>query len=414
MLKVAEETMTMDQYRSDFPIFAREINGNKLVFLDTAASAQKPRAVINAMTDVMENYYANVHRGLHFLSQECSAAYEAVRGKVARFINAATESEIVFTRSTTGAINLVAYSWGHKFLKEGDEIILTEMEHHANIVPWQMLRERLGIVLKVIPVLDDGSVDMEAYKKLLSDKTKLVTVVHVSNVLGTKNNVKEISEIAKSFDPEIKVLVDGSQSVVHGGVDVQDIGCDFFVFTGHKLYGPTGTGVLWGRYEVLETMPPFEGGGDMVEKVTMEKTLFKDPPGRFEAGTPAIIEVIGLGAAIDYVTAIGPQNIAAHENEVLSYGMARLAGMDGVTLYGTAPERAGVMSFVADWGHSSDIGMILSQCGVAVRTGRHCCEPIMNRFKIQGTVRASIGLYSNKDDIDSFIEGLHKAKELLA
>lgn len=414
MLKMAdEETMGMEQYREDFPIFKREYNGNPLAFLDTAASAQKPRTVIDCMTDVMENYYSNVHRGLHFLSQECSAAYEAVRGKVAGFINAATESEIVFTRSTTGAINLIAYSWGYKFLKEGDEIILTEMEHHANIVPWQLLRERLGVVLKVIPVLDDGSLDMNAYRELLSDKTKLVTVVHVSNVLGTLNNIKEISKLAKKFNPEIKVLIDGSQSVVHGGVDVQDIGCDFFVFTGHKLYGPTGTGVLWGRYEVLESMPPFEGGGDMVEKVTIEKTTFKDPPGRFEAGTPAIIEVIGLGAAIDYVTAIGTGNITKHEQYLLAYGTERLQEVPGLTLYGTAPEKAGVMSFVADWGHSSDIGMILSQCGVAVRTGRHCCEPIMNRFKIQGTVRASIGLYSNKDDIDALINGLYKAKGLL-
>ena len=368
--------------------------------------------MISAMTDMMEHYYANVHRGLHTLSQESSAAYEAVRGKVAAFINA-PEKEIVFTRSTTGAINLVAYSWGHTFLKEGDEIVLTEMEHHANLVPWQMLRERLGVVLKVIPVADDGSLDMDAYRNLLSDKTKLVTVVHISNVLGTKNNAKEINRIAKAFNPKIKVLVDGSQSVVHGPVDVQDIGCDFFVFTGHKLYGPTGTGVLWARYDILEAMPPFEGGGDMVEKVTMEKTTFKAPPGKFEAGTPQIIEVVGLGAAIDYVSAIGAGVIQAHETALLAYGTEQLQKIEGLTLYGTAPEKAGVMSFVTEWGHCSDVGMILNQCGVAVRTGRHCCEPLMARFDIQGTIRASIGLYSNKNDIDALIAGLKKAKDLL-
>jgi cysteine desulfurase/selenocysteine lyase len=411
MLKMAE-IKNIEQCRSDFPILNRELNGKPMAFLDTAASAQKPEVVIDAMCDMMRSYYANVHRGLHSLSQESSEAYESVRAKVASFINS-EENEVVFTRSTTGAINLVAYSYGSNFLKAGDEILITHMEHHANIVPWQLLKERLDIELKIIPVLDDGSLDMEAYKKLLSSKTKMVSVVHVSNVLGTINDVKQITKIAKEYSDEIKVLVDGSQSVVHGKVDVKDIGCDFFVFTGHKLYGPTGCGVLWGKYNVLDTMPPFEGGGDMVDKVTLEKSTFKSPPFRFEAGTPAIVEVVGLGAAIEYVSSVGHELIVEHEEALMNYGTKMLQEVEGIKIYGTSKHKTGVISFVADWGHCSDIGMILNEAGVAVRTGRHCCEPIMDRFDIQGTVRASFGLYSNKDDIDALISGLKTAKRLL-
>ncbi|MCB9988993.1 MAG: cysteine desulfurase [Rhodospirillales bacterium] len=402
------------RHRADFPVLTQEMNGKPLVYLDSAASAQKPHIVIDTMRDAMESYYSNIHRGLYNFSQVMTYEFERARKKVAGLFNVENEREIVFTRNATEAINLVAQSWGRTFLKAGDEIILSEMEHHANIVPWQLLRDQIGIVIKVIPVLDDGTLDVPAYQKLLSDKTRLVTVTHVSNALGTVNNIKEINKIAKKFNPEIKVLADGSQAVVHRAVDIPELGCDFYVMTGHKLYGPTGIGALWGRYELLEVMPPYQGGGDMIETVTFEETIYKAPPARFEAGTPAIIAAIGLGAAIDYVQTIGMDLIEAHESQLHDYARESLETIGGLTFYGQAPYKAGILSFTADWAHISDIAMILDQCGVAVRTGHHCCMPLMARYGIEGTIRASLALYSNESDIDSLVAGLNKAKEMLA
>ncbi len=400
--------------RDDFPVLRQTMNGRPVSYLDTAASAQKPHMVIEAMKAAMEMHYANIHRGLYAFSQETTVAFETARGRVAAFVNAPSEKEIIFTRNATEAVNLVAQSWGGSVLKTGDEVILTEMEHHANIVPWQLLRERLGIVLRIIPVQEGGVLDLAAYEKLLSPRTRLVACVHISNALGIVNPVKKISAIAKKFNKDIAVLLDGSQAVVHSSVDIQDLGCDFYVFTGHKLYGPTGIGVLWGRYDLLAAMPPYQGGGDMIERVTFERTTFKEPPARFEAGTPAIIEAIGLGAAIDYLSAAGMEDVVAHEAALLKFAMGRLETVDGLTFHGAAKEKAGIISFTAAWGQPADIGMILDQCGVAVRAGHHCCQPLMQRLGTEATVRASLGLYSNKDDIEALVEGLGKAKRLLS
>jgi cysteine desulfurase/selenocysteine lyase len=408
------EVNAISRYRNDFPGLSRLMNGEKLAFLDTASSAQKPQAVIDAMNGVMTGGYANIHRGLYEISQTLTQRFEDVRVKAARFIGALTEREIVFTRNATEAINLVAQSWGRANLKKDDEIILTGMEHHANIVPWQLLQDEIGFHIKVIPVLDDGTLDLDAYQKLLSPKTKLVSFVHISNALGTCNPAQKIIEIAKSYAPHIHTLVDGSQSVVHSVINVAELGADFFVFTGHKLYGPTGIGVLYGRYDVLNSMRPYQGGGDMIERVSFAGTTYKEAPYKFEAGTPAIIEVIGLGAAIDYVQSVGLENIAAHEAQFLAYGTQELQKIGGVKIMGAAPEKAGILAFTTDFAHPSDIGMVLDQCGVAVRTGHHCCMPLMQRFGVEATVRASLGLYSNKDDIDALVRGIIKAKELFS
>lgn len=400
--------------RTDFPALLETVHGKPLAYLDTASSAQKPLAVIEKMRETMSFHYANIHRGLYHFSQVTTQEYESVRGKAADFINANSENEIVFTRNTTEAINLVVQSWGGAYLKAGDEIILSGMEHHANIVPWQLLQERIGFIIKVIPVLPDGTLDLEVFEKLLNDKTKLVSVVHVSNALGTVNPVAQIVKTAKAYNADIKVLVDGSQSVVHGTVDVQALGCDFFAFTGHKIYGPTGSGVLWGREEVLNSMPPYQGGGDMIERVSFDGTTYKAAPARFEAGTPAFVEIIGLGAAIDYIHTVGRENIAAHEQNLLGYMNYELEKVGGLTFYGNAPEKAGIVSFAASWAQGADIAMILDKTGVAVRTGHHCCMPLMETLGIAGTVRASIGLYTNRNDIDSLVQGLKKAKELLS
>ncbi|MCB1563631.1 MAG: cysteine desulfurase [Alphaproteobacteria bacterium] len=402
------------QYRADFPILAAQMHGKPLAFLDSGASAQKPRAVIEAMNRIYESGYSNIHRGLYEISQNLTEDFESVRSKVAAFIGAPSDKNIVFTRNATEAVNLVAQSWGAAHLQEGDEIILTEMEHHANIVPWQLLRDKTGIVIKTVPFDERGVLDLEEYESLLSHKTKLISLVHVSNALGTINPVNKIIKIARDFYPEIKVLIDGSQGVVHMPVDVQAMDADFYVFTGHKLYGPTGIGVLYGKTEALESMPPYQGGGDMIERVAFEETTYKEPPYRFEAGTPAIVEVIGLGAAIDYVSQIGMADIAAHEKALLTYGTEKLRAISGLTMHGTAPNKAGIMSFTIEGLHISDIGMILDQCGVAVRTGHHCCMPLMARLGVEGTVRASLGLYSNRNDIDQLVEGLEKAKDLLS
>lgn len=404
----------MEQLRADFPILSMQMNGKPLAFLDSAASAQKPSQVIDTMNRVQKSGYSNIHRGLYRISQDLTADFEAVRAKIAQFIGAKTEKEIVFTRNATESINLVAQSWGRTHLKQGDEIIISEMEHHANIVPWQLLRDQIGIVIKVIPVLDEGSLDYETFETLLSDKTKLVAVTAISNALGTINNINKIMALSHDFNPKIKVLIDGSQAIVHEEINVSNLDADFFVFTGHKLYGPTGIGVLYGKYDVLETMPPYQGGGDMIEHVTFDKTTYKEPPYRFEAGTPAITEVIGLGAAIDYVQSIGIKNIEAHEQTLLDYATQKISQIEGIRIFGTAQKKAGIISFTLYNAHISDVGMILDQCGVAVRTGHHCCMPLMARFGIEGTIRASIALYTNKKDIDQFIEGVIKAKEMLA
>lgn len=404
----------ISKHRDDFPILHTQMNGKPLSFLDSAASAQKPQIVIDAMNAVLERGYANIHRGLYKISQDVTQKFEDVRATTARFLGAESEREIVFTRNATEAINLVAQSWGRTFLSAGDEIILSEMEHHANIVPWLLLREEIGIVIKTVPVDERGALDLAAFERLLSEKTKLVSLVQVSNALGTVNPVKAMIEAAKDFYPEMKVLIDGSQAVVHGVVDVRDIGADFYVFTGHKLYGPSGVGVLYGREDILNTMPPYQGGGDMIERVSFDRVTFKGAPYRFEAGTPAIVEVIGLGAAIEYVQSVGLDAIASHESELLAYGTQKLLGIDGLKLHGTAENKVGVMSFTMDGAHSSDIGMVLDQCGVAVRSGHHCCMPLMERMGVDSTTRASLGLYSNKNDIDQLIEGLQKVKSLFA
>lgn len=408
-----DKMVDVSVYRRDFPVLSKEMNGKPVIYLDSGASAQKPQAVIDVMMNVLNNHYSNIHRGLYNFSQVNTEQYEAVRGKVADFINAASGNEIVFTKNTTEAINLVAESWGRTFLTEGDEIILSAMEHHANIVPWQLLESRIGVKLKVIPVLDNGELDLQAFEGLLSSKTRLFALTHTSNVLGTVNPVQQMIATVKAFNPDIVTLIDGSQGVVHGPVDVQELGCDFFAFTGHKLYGPNGVGVLWGKYDILDTMPPYQGGGDMIETVSFSGTTFKAPPARFEAGTPAIVEVIGLGAAIDYVQAIGMETIAAYEKGLLDYAMTSLNGIEGLTFYGRSQQKAGIVSFTADWAHPSDIAMILDQQGVAIRTGHHCCMPLMERFGVDATARASFGLYTNRADIDAFVGALTKAKEML-
>ncbi len=400
--------------RQDFPILQTQMNGKPLAFLDSGASAQKPSAVINVMNDIYERGYSNIHRGLYAISQDLTARFEEARKTIAAFIGASNENEIVFTRNATEAINLVAQSWGRTFLSEGDEVIITAMEHHANIVPWQILRDQIGIVIKIIPVNDDGILDLDAYQNMLSPRTKFVGAVHISNATGVINPINEIIRLAKDFNPEIKVLIDGSQSVVHTPVHMLSTGADFFCFTGHKLYGPSGIGVLYGRHEVLQSMPPYQGGGDMIERVTFEKTTYKDAPFRFEAGTPAIAEVIGLAAAIDYVQDFGMEAIAAHEHDIYTYAMDALSDVDGMRYIGNVKHKAGIISFVMDDVHISDIGMILDQCGVAVRAGHHCCMPLMQRFGLDGTVRASLGMYSNKDDIDALVGGLKKVRELFA
>jgi len=407
-------TIRVADYRADFPALSELMNGKRLAYMDTASSAQKPQIVMDTMNDILMHHYANIHRGLYAHSQNTTQMFEAVRAKVAGFIGAESENNIVFTRNSTEAINLVAQSWGRTNLKAGDEVILSAMEHHANIVPWQILSGQIGITLKIIPVLENGTLDLEFFEKLLSDNTKMVAFVHTSNSLGTVNPIKDIIAKTKAFNKDIMTLIDGTQAVVHGAVNVQDLACDFFCFTGHKIYGPNVVGVLYGRFDLLESMPPYQGGGDMIEAVSFSGTTYKPAPFKFEAGTPAIVEVIGLGAAIDYMQAIGIDAIAAHEAEMLEYLTQKLINIDGVTIYGTSPNKASIASFTADWAHSSDIAMILDQQGVAVRTGHHCCMPLMEAFGIEGTTRASIGLYTDKDDIDQMINALNKAKEMLA
>ncbi len=396
--------------RSDFPILTRTMHGKPLVFLDSAASAQKPRQVIDAMRDVYEREYANVHRGLYEISEAVTARYEGVRETIRGFINAAHTHEIIFTRNATESINLVAASYGRAFLEEGDEVIISELEHHSNIVPWQMLRDEKGVVLRIAPISDDGELVMSEFEKLLGARTKLVALAHMSNVLGTILPVAEITRLAHAAGA--KVLLDGCQSVTHMPVDVREIGCDFYVFSGHKLYGPSGIGVLYAREDLLEAMPPYMGGGDMIASVTFEKTTWAKLPHKFEAGTPAIAQAIGLGAAIDYVSALGLEQIGAHEQDILNYGTQQLSSIDGLHLVGTAPAKASVLSFTLDCAHPHDIATVIDRAGVAVRAGHHCAQPLMARLDIPATVRASIGMYNTRADIDVLVTALGEVLEI--
>ncbi len=396
--------------RADFPILAERVYDKPLVFLDSAASAQKPQCVIDAVSHCYSREYANIHRGVYWLSARATQAYEEARVKVQRFINAASEREIIFTKSTTEAINLVAASYGGATLKEGDEIILSHLEHHANIVPWQLLRQRIGIEIKVAPIDERGNFLLEEFEKLLSPRTRLVAVTHTSNALGTITPAAEIIRLAHAQG--IPVLLDGAQSIVHGAVDVQALDVDFFAFSGHKLYGPSGIGVLYGKADLLAAMPPYQGGGDMIKRVTFEKTEFADIPGRFEAGTPHIAGAYGLAAAIDYVSAVGMQAIAAHERELLDYATARLQEINSLRFIGTADDKAGIVSFELGGVHAHDIGTILDREGIAVRVGHHCAQPLMDRFGITGTVRASLGLYNDKADIDALVQALGAVREI--
>jgi len=400
----------VEHIRADFPILARTVYGKPLVYLDNGASAQKPRAVIDAMREVMEGEYANIHRGVHYLSQHLTDRYEAARATIAKFVNAGSPDEIVLTRNATESINLVAASWGRKFLEAGDEIVISEMEHHANIVPWQMLRDEKRIVLKIAPVDDEGNFLIDAYERLLGPKTRLVAITHASNVLGTITPAKEIIRLAHARG--IPVLLDGSQAIVHGGVDVRDLDVDFYAFTGHKLYGPTAIGVLYGKAALLAKMPPYQGGGDMIANVTFEKTTYREPPARFEAGTPPIVETIGLAAAIDYVQSIGMDRIAAHEQELLRYATARLQEIKGLRIFGTAKEKCAILSFVMDGVHAHDVGTIIDRAGVAVRAGHHCAQPLMERLGVPATARASFAMYNTPAEVDALVAALGTVQEI--
>jgi cysteine desulfurase/selenocysteine lyase len=403
-------SLDLDRIRSDFPILATEMRGRPLVYLDSGASAQKPRAVIEAMSEFYSKRYANIHRGVYQLSAEATREYEAARGKVARFVSAADEREIVFVRNTTEAINLVARSWGEANVGAGDEIVLTWMEHHANIVPWQMLAERTGAVIRVAEIDDHGVLDVGHLTSLLGPRTKLLAFTHVSNALGTINPVVQLVSLAR--ERGITTLVDGAQAVPHMPVDVDAIGADFYAFSGHKVFGPSGAGVLHGRLPMLEAMPPFLGGGDMIESVSFERTTYAPVPAKFEAGTPDIASVIGLGAAIDYLEGLGMEALAAHEHALLEYATDRLRAVPGLRIVGEAKEKAAVISFVLEDAHPHDIGTVLDGEGVAIRAGHHCAQPLMKRMGVPATARASFAFYNTRGDVDRLVDALHKTVEL--
>lgn len=402
----------VNKIREDFPILARSVYGKPLVYLDNGATTQKPRCVVESITDEYYSVNANVHRGVHFLSQQATNLHEASRETVRRFINARSISEIVFTRGTTESINLVASSFADSQMKEGDEVIVSVMEHHSNIVSWQLQAARKGIVLKVIPMNDRGELLLDEYKKLFSEKTKLVSVAHVSNVLGTINPVKDM--IAFAHSQGVLVLVDGAQSIPHMKVDVQDLDADFYVFSGHKVYGPTGIGVLYGKEAWLEKLPPYQGGGEMIKNVSFEKTTFNELPFKFEAGTPDYIGSTALAKALDYVSAIGMDNIFAYEHDLTQYAMNRLKEIPGMRILGEAEQKGGVISFLVGDIHHFDMGTLLDRLGIAVRTGHHCAEPLMHRLGIEGTVRASLGLYNTKEEIDALVEGVLRVSRMFA
>ncbi len=401
-----------ERVRADFPVLQQQVNGRPLVYLDNGATSQKPQAVIDELVRYYSTENANVHRGVHTLSQNATEDYEGARAKVKRLLNAADDHEIVFTRGTTDSINIVAQSFGKQSLGPGDEVIVSNMEHHSNIVPWQMLREEKGVVLRVVPIDESGELLMDEYERMLSPRTKLVSITHVSNALGTILPVEQI--IGMAHAQGIPVMLDGAQAVPHMAVDVQQLDCDFYVFSGHKLFGPTGTGVLYGKAELLETMPPVQGGGDMIKSVTFERTIYNDLPYKFEAGTPNIAGAIGLGAAIDYVQSVGYDSFAAYEDELLEYGTKALESIEGLRIIGTAPRKAGILSFVMENVHPHDIGTILDTEGVAVRTGHHCAQPVMQRFQIPATVRASMAMYNTKEDIDALVRAIDRVIEVFS
>ena len=406
--------VTIDAYevgriRQDFPALALQVYGKPLVYLDNAASAQKPKAVLDRIQRAYTFEYANVHRGLHYLANAATEAYEGAREKVAAFLNAPRKEEVIFTRNATEAINLVAYTFGRERIKAGDEIVLSIMEHHSNIVPWNFLRERQGAVIKWAGVDDEGNFLLDEFEKLLTPRTKLVAITQMSNALGTIVPVKELVKLAKARG--IPVLIDGSQAAVHLDVDVQDIGCDFYVFTGHKLYGPTGIGVLWGKHEHLAAMPPFNGGGEMIRDVFEDRVTYGDPPHKFEAGTPSIVQAIGLGAAIDYVNSIGKTRIRAHEDALVKYAHERLRAINSLRIIGTAREKGAIVSFEMKGAHPHDVATIIDRAGVAVRAGTHCTMPLLARFGVTATCRASFGLYNTKDEVDSLAQALIKAQD---
>lgn len=400
----------VNRVRKDFPILARQVYGKPLVYLDNGATTQKPRCVVEAMVDEYYNVNANVHRGVHFLSQQATDLHEASRESVRKFINARSVNEIIFTRGTTESINLLAFSFGESMVREGDEIVVSAMEHHSNIVPWQMMCARKGAVLKVIPMTDDGELQIDEYVKLLNEKTRLVCCTHVSNVLGTVNPVKEVVRIA--HEQGVPVLVDGAQSTPHFAVDMQDLDCDFFAFSGHKMYGPTGIGVLYGKEEWLDKLPPYQGGGEMIKNVSFEQTTYNELPYKFEAGTPDYIASHALATAIDYVTALGMDNIFRHEQELTRYAMERMKEIEGMRIFGPAEGHDAVISFHVGDIHHLDMGTLLDRLGIAVRTGHHCAEPLMRRLGIEGTVRASFGLYNTREEVDVLVEGIKRVAQM--
>lgn len=402
----------VEKIRADFPVLLQTVNGKPLRYLDNAASAQVPNIVIERGSKYLEREHSNIHRGVHYLSQKATSAFEGAREKIKRFINARDVKECIFTRGCTEAINIVSHSYGRKFIGAGDEIIISAMEHHANIVPWQMLCEEKGAVLKVIPMNERGELVLDEYDNMFTEKTKFVSVVHISNALGTVNPVKQMIETAHKFG--VPVLVDAAQSVPHARIDVQDLDCDFLAFSGHKMYAPTGSGVLYGKRELLEKMPPFMGGGDMIRTVTFEKTTFAGLPNKFEAGTPAIASQIGLGAAIDYLNSIDRDAALAYEHELLNYATERLSAIEGVKIIGTAREKASVLSFTIENVHPHDIGTILDQNGIAVRAGHHCAQPVMQFFDVPATARASFAFYNTKEEIDALADAVQKVIEVFA
>lgn len=398
--------MNINKIRADFPILQREVYGKSLVYFDNAATTQKPRMVVDAIVDEYYSVNANVHRGVHFLSQQATNLHEAARETVRKFIGAKSTNEIIFTRGTTESINLLAYSFGEEFMNEGDEVIISTMEHHSNIVPWQLLAARKGIAIKVVPINDKGELLMDEYRKLFSERTRLVSIAHVSNVLGTINPVKEIIEIAHTY--EVPVLLDGAQSVPHMTVNVQELDVDFYAFSSHKIYGPTGIGVLYGKEKWLDAMPPYQGGGEMIQHVSFERTTFNELPFKFEAGTPDYIGTTGLAIALDYVSAIGLDNIAAYEHQLAQYATKKLKEIEGLRIYGEAENKDAVISFLVGNIHHFDLGTLLDRLGIAVRTGHHCAQPLMQRLGIEGTVRASLGLYNTTQEIDILVEGINR------
>jgi len=407
----AEKTMyDVERIRRDFPILSRKVHGKPLVYLDNAATTQKPQAVIDRIVRYYTEENSNVHRGVHYLSQIATEAYEGTRTTVRRFVNARSEKEIVFTRGTTDGINLVAYAWGRRNVKAGDDVIISAIEHHSDIVPWQMLCDATGANLRIIPVNDAGELILEEYAKLLTPRAKIVAIGHASNALGTINPIRKMTAMA--HDAGAIILIDGAQGAPHVRIDVQDIGCDFYTFSSHKIYGPTGSGVLYGKEAILEDTPPYHGGGDMILSVSFEKTTYNALPYKFEAGTPDIAGVIGMGAAIDYITTLGLEAIGAHEHDLLLYATKRLQSLDGLRIIGTAREKASVISFVLEGAHPHDIGTILDQEGIAIRTGHHCAQPLMMRFNVPATGRASFGLYNTREEADALVAGLRKVIEV--